>query len=814
MKKYRLKIGAFFLIMIAGWLSFMSLASAITVSFNFANYYYERFKDGVKDYNGTLKRFVVDNQAAFCIEPGIPAASSGYSLGDMSNSSLANEDVKRQVFLYAYYGYSYNHYTSNYRAATQALIWEKILGDGVTITFSKQDEGVDPVDISQERAEITRLVERHDVTPSFSGKTYTVKLGSSKTLNDTNNILSEYEIVSQGNAIVNKGSDDSLIISPTTQEKTTITFKRKSHYSYDYKIYYSNQYQDLIVAGEGYPVTFSIDLIGEGGKVTVEKVDGETMASTPQGEATLKGAVYGVYKLNGELVLELTTDKTGHATSKNILDLGDYYLQEITPSKGYELDTTKYYFSFTQAEDKTITVKEQVIKRKYNFIKVLESGKTGLQTPEAGIEFEIYKANGDLVGTYTTDAEGRFVVELPYGKYILKQKTVTDGYEMLDDYHFEVKESGEETKVFADGVINAYIKIIKVDAENGKKVPLANIKFKIFDVQNNCYVTQILHYPNPQKVDVFATDKNGVLVTPEPLESGVYRLEEVDAPIPGYLWNKETIEFTIDKNTDFKNSKDYGKILEITFTNYPVKGQIKVTKKAQDLELTSEGYKTKEHFLKGVKFGLYARENIYAATGELIYRKNTKIGEYLTDEKGNILINDLYLGKYYLKELVTLDKYILDENEYDVVLDYQDQYTAVVTKNVELTNQEKMGQLQFLKLDSLTNEPLEGVSIEVYTEQDELIFSGQTDAEGKIILDLPLGNYYLKEVATLPGYTLDSQIIDFTISDNEEIITCTLKNDPIIEVIVPDTYKENKSYYFSLGLFILLLGYEYKKLKS
>ncbi len=801
--------------MIVSWFTLMSLALAINLDFDFSGYYYERFRDGEKDYNGTLKKFVIENKTAFCIEPGIAASSTGYSLGNMDNTTLNDDDVKKDVFLYAYYGYSYGHADKNYRAATQALIWERILGEGVTITFSKQDGGVDPVDISNERAEILRLAKRHEVTPSFSGKTYTVKLGSSKTLTDANNILDEYEIVSKGNAIVSKSSDgNSLIVTPTTQEKTTITFKRKSYYSYDYKIYYSETNQDLIVAGEGYPVTFSIDLIGEGGKVTVEKVDGETMASAPQGEATLKGAVYGVYKLNGDLVMELTTDKTGHATSKNLLDLGDYYLQEITPSKGYELDPTKYYFSFTKAEDKTITVKEQVIERKYNFIKLLENGKTGLQTPEVGIEFEIYNANSDLVGTYTTDAEGKFAVKLPYGKYVLKQKTVTDGYEMLDDYHFEVKESGEETKVFADGTISAYVKIIKVDAETGQKVPLAGIKFKIFDVQNNCYVSQILHYPNPEKVDVFATNKNGVLVTPEPLESGIYRLEEVDAPITGYLWNKEKIEFTIDKNTDFKNSKDYGKILELTFVNYPVKGQIKITKKAEDLKLTSEGYKKEKHLLQGVKFGLYARENIYAATGELMYRKNTKIGEYITDEEGGILINDLYLGKYYLKELATLDKYILDENEYDVALDYKDQYTAIVTNSITLTNQEKMGQLQFLKVDSLTNEPLEGVLVEVYTEEDELVFSGKTDAEGKIVLDLPLGNYYLKEVETLTGYTLDSQIINFSISDNEEIVTCTLKNDPVIEVTVPDTYKENKNYYFSLGLFILLLGYEYKKIKS
>ena len=266
----------------------------------------------------------------------------------------------------------------------------------------------------------------------------------------------------------------------------------------------------------------------------------------------------------------------------------------------------------------------------------------------------------------------------------------------------------------------------------------------------------------------------------------------MDQVIDGYLWNKESVEFKIDENANLITDSEYGILFETTFENQKVKGSIEIQKFGEELEKTDEEYIYHKVPLEGVVIGLYQN-------GELI-------GEYTTDENGYIKINNLQLGKYILKEISTVDNHILEEKEYEIELKYKDQYTAIVNYKITLNNYLPKGKLEFTKTNP-SSEPIPNTLIEIYNENDELLFSKRTDDKGMIVMDaLPLGKYYIleKETAT-PDYILNTEKIYFEIKENSEVVKCTMTNELIVEV--PNTNKSSyKEIIISSSLILLSLG--------
>ncbi len=796
------------------FLSIFSFASlnteevkAYTLTKDFSGYYYERDNETKTNYYaGTLKNFLLDGQVAYCIEPGVTAGSTYSTAETWEHSKLAPE-IQKDIALYAYYGYDYpGHQKLKYRAATQALIWERILNDKSVVTFSTGEKGTgEKKDVTTEKNEILELVKAHDKVPSFNGESQWAALGNGAVFTDSNGVLNDFEVVSSDGAMT-MFQGNNFLVYPKHAGISTIKLRKKSKYQSNFKVFFSKTYQDILVAGSAYPVEATVTVEATGGQIKIEKVDADSLTNKAQGEATLQGAVYEIYTIGRELVTTITTDENGHAETAHDIPIGMYIIKELSPSLGYELDDTEYSVNVTTISEFTVLAKEKVKKKAFRFIKVLSSNQTGQMQPEVGVEFGIFDLAGNLLFQKQTDSEGKVEFELPYGHYVLKQLTAYENYEKIANYYFDVLASGEETKIFADKKISARLKIIKIDAENGKAIPQAHIKFKIFDVQNNKYVTQILSYPEQKVIDVFETDKNGVLLLPYALEAGKYIIEEVNEPILGYLWNNQKSEFTIDENTVLENTVDYGPILTIKFKNTPVKGEITVVKKGHFLDIASGEIKEKEMPLKDVLFGLYAATDIYDGTNTLIYHKDELIKTLRTNEDGLLVFTDLYLGSYYLKELATWPNFVLDETIYPITLEYQDQYTEVVKESLVIFNRAYQGQLLFYKLDGETKEPLKDVLIAIYDENDNLVFQGLTDEFGQIILDLPMGKYYLKEVQTLDNYLLNDEKIYFELKEDGEIITCTLENkrEPELIVEVPNTYLDGPNYLYAvmIGAFI------------
>lgn len=754
------------------------------LAINYIDGVFFEIQDGSDYLTYQVPMFSFDGKTAFCIEPLVDITTRHYNSGDWSATSLTPE---QRYFIegVGYYGYDYPSHKGNYRyyLASQELIWKKVRN--VNVKFSTAlNGGGNIIDVTNEKNEILSLIAKHELKPSFNGNNYNNILGNTVSITDLNNVLSEYDIysVTGGTASIN---GNKLDIIPNTTGNANVKLLKK-YYDNDITIvYYNGTSQKLAHATLQDPVVAQINIKTTAGNLKIYKRDKDTGLSTGSGEGTLKGAVYEVFKEDGTYVTSLTTDDNGNAQTGNFDDLGKYYIKEKSASTGYLLDETIYPFEITNSNlYPEITVKEKVITREFEFIKLLGTDKTGIILPEVNANFGIYNNNGELIRQLTTDKYGKMKVSLPYGKYTLKQITGVSGHEMLSDYSFEVKEIGDTvTTMFTDNDITARLKVIKIDKDSKKVIKRANIKFKIYDIDNNEYVKQTITYPFSKTIDTFETNENGVLMTPYPLHSGHYKLEEVEQSIDGYLWNKESIDFYIGDKSTFITDNEFGVLFEVRFENKQVKGEVEVKKLGEEMIIENNSFKYKEIELENIQFDLYAGEDIISGDGTIIYEKNELIGSYSTNNNGVIKIEDLYLGQYYLIETKTNSEHVLDKEKHYFELKYKDSYTEIVSISLSYKNYLKKGSIEISKVDISDDKPLPNTKIEVYTKNDELIFSGKTDKEGKISIDnLKEGLYYFVEKEAPEGYTLNDEKMYFEISNNKTT-KCTLKDKKIKSIV-------------------------------
>lgn len=766
-----------------------------------------------------------DNQFVYCIEPGTPLEEfTDYTGTDVNQAYVANmsQEQWKRIQLLAFYGYGYsdsevNHSDLKWYAITQFMIWQTV-PHGWDIYFTDSLKGNRITKYESEMAEMERLVANHYKAPEFGNTNFETVIGNTIKITDTNSVLSKWQVSSDSKVSLNKSGND-LYITANEVGSTNIALTKKDiKYSHPTIVYVRADSQDLVQVGSYDPLQRNISINIVGGKVAINKVDRDTGKNIPQGDATLAGAVYGVYSEDGTLVTKITTDKNGYAISGYLPSLGKFYLKEITPSKGYELDTNSYEFNISKDNlEPLIPVQEKVIERNVNFFKVYANDKTGMLVGEPNVIFDIYlKSSGEKYKTITTDSKGYATVKLPYGTYIIKQVTATTDYEKVDDFEITINENTDEPlyKLISNAPITAKLKVIKVDKDTGDIIARANIKFKIFNVDTGEYVCQRITYPTVKKVCEFETDENGILITPYPLMPGTYRLEEVDQRIDGYLWNKESVEFHIGENSELIKDDELGVLFEVKFANKEVKGGVTIDKTGEKFVIDNGKYTYDKVNLANVKIGLYAKEDIYSANGKLIYKKGELVKEGFTNKDDKLVFDNLYLGKYFIKEIATDNNHVLDDKEYELELKYKNQYTDNISYDITLKNYYKKGKLEFTKKDLVSGDTIPNTIIEIYNDKDELIGTYKTDKDGKVSIDdLAIGKYYIIEKEATTGYVITDEKVYFEIKDDGEIIKAEMKNKPLMGSleftkvdfstgeVLPDTlieiYNENNELVFS-----------------
>ena len=457
-------------------------------------------------------------------------------------------------------------------------------------------------------------------------------------------------------------------------------------------------------------------------KFTAEVIKKDSENGDPQGNASLAGAVYGLYR-DGELINTYTTDEKGYFKTREYV-CGNYTIQEISPSEGYRLDPTVYSVG-AEAENYIIennsielTVFEDIIKGKISIIKHSDDGTTQIETPEAGAEFEVYlKSSGsyesakDSERDYLVCDENGFAATktLPYGTYTVHQTKGWENTEWIEDFDVIISESEKEYfYLINDAVLTSYVRIVKKDAETGNLIPVSGIGFKVWDCKNSRYVEQKINYPSEMILDVFYTDESGTLTLPNELVYGDYKLHEVQTA-EGYFLGSEAVPFTVDGKEE---------VITVEKFNVPQKGRISVQKTGNTFvsaAVSSSAYTDEngnviespvtytpvfsESGLANAVFQIIASEDIITADGTVRANAGDIVAEIATDENGYAETDPLYLGKYEIKEIQAPDGYVLNGESQFIELTYAGQEVEIRdTVNISFVNEYQRAEISLEKI--------------------------------------------------------------------------------------------------------------------
>ena len=739
-----------------------------------------------------LDMYTMNGRISYCIDLGKKVTSELYhSTNDFSISSLSKEQIQ-YVQSISYFGYQYpGHDDYRFYMAAQEIIWEYLSGAEVGWTKVLDING-DRMDIESFKEEIFMLRDQF-YRELYFGKTsdWVVQAGARIFLTDYSGSLDFYEVSFYQNSDVK--IEGNLVTIQTDDHyvgRSNIILSTKDVYSYESQLYYYEDSQRLISNGNIDRLEYHIWFYTEGSNVHIQLVDGDSKLHVAQGQASLKGAVYQLCDENGQVIETFSTDESGRAELENLVR-GHYTIQQVEASLGYLLNPEVIEFEI-DSHDLEITLEEYVIKNSIELIKFYGKEEEEILLEES-VEFYIMDEHGTIYDVISTNEFGTAFITLPYGTYIFKQNNTTYGYSKVDDFKVVVDQESEEVKRYQliDSLIETKVQVITFLRDSQEIIPSNEFMYRIKD-QNT---SQYLEYDGKT---VFSTDDSGQLIFPFLVSYGDYVLEQVSIPY-GYILNSEGVEFSVDEQSNLE-VVDGKFILNLEFYNSLLLGTINIVTNEEVFHSYLNGYDYEKRIRGHIELSLIAQEDI-DILGQVYVQKGEEVGNVVTDEQGNAILDGLYLGSYCLLEKESGLEYCFDLREYS-----KDVFT--VHKDIELTILMEKTDL-ILKNVSEDGTEIEGSIFELYDQDNSLIYTGITNEDGFLkVSTLPKGQYCLHQKEVPSSYLLYSEDICFQITDASNSHELKIINQKVPKkwISVPNTFSNQKGGFKLLLLISILIG--------
>ena len=495
---------------------------------------------------------------------------------------------------------------------------------------------------------------------------------------------------------------------------------------------------------------------------------------------TLKGidnTIVELYNDNNELLLTRKTNSDGKIIINN-LPVGKYYFKEKEANYYFKITDEIVPFEIKKHDEvvKTHLTNEKIVGNleinklgeNYHFINneiVYENDTLH------NIEFDIYDKNDNIIGSFITDKNGYGKYDnLPLGEYYLREKTGLDRYLNVNKYPFEIK------KGFDNQGIDVHMDIVN-------KLKKGNLEFSKEDlITSEGIPNTIIEIYNDKDMLLLTkkTDKFGKVIINN-LPFGKYYIVEKEA---NYYYEKtdEKVMFEIKEN---------GEIVKAKMTNKKILGNLEIEKHGEKYLINGEDIIYEKINLPDIQFALYDETNNLITTLK-------------TDENGIIKYANLPLGKYYLIEKNMVDDYLPNTDK--IYFEIKKDGNSGIDTKLTIDNYLKKGSLEFSKVDLTTSEGIPNTIIEIYNDNDELLFTKKTDELGKVVINnLPLGKYYIVEKEANSLYMITNEKVLFEIKEDGEIVKANMTNEKI-EIPVPKTKTNESIIANSLFSIMFLIG--------